>query len=324
MPWVYKLAVVSDIHYASAAEQARGHGFEFAGLRNPVKRAALKLYRNLVWIRDPLSLNYLLDKFVAAAGSADYVICLGDLACDSAFLGLSDDAAFQSVRECLEKLRTRFGPNVFAVLGDHDLGKISLAGDRGGMRLASVERAGSLGINPFWQVELGKYVLIGVASSLLALPLFEPDLLEAEKVGWFELRRQHVAQVEEVFGGLSAGRKVLLFCHDPSALPFLWRIDAVRSKLDMVECTFVGHLHSELVLWKSRLLAGMPRINFLGHSVKRFSTALNEARLWREFNLRLCPALAGIELLKDGGFYMVELDPAAETPAKFSFHRIPR
>ncbi len=117
---------------------------------------------------------------------------------------------------------------------------------------------------------------------------------------------------------------MLLFCHDPTALPFLWREEAVRARLPQVEQTIVGHLHSNLVLWKSRLLAGMPAIGFLGHTVKRLSYALNEARHWRPFHVRLCPALAGIELLKDGGYYAAELDPEARRPARFEFHRMPR
>lgn len=320
----YTLAIVSDIHYASAAEQARGHGFELVGLRNPLKRAALRIYRNVVWIRNPLGLNYLLDRFIAAAASADYVVCLGDLACDSAFLGLSDDAAFQSAHACLEKLHQQFGDRVLAVLGDHDVGKISLAGDRGGMRLASLERAGALGLRPFWQIELGKYVLIGVTSSLLALSVFEPDLLETERESWRQLREQHLAEIKGAFDGLDQDQRVILFCHDPSALPFLRQQHSVQVRLGQIECTIIGHLHSNLVLWKSRLLAGMPRIHFLGHSVKRFSTALHEARVWWDFKVKLCPALAGIELLKDGGFYEVKLDAEALFPAKFNFHPIPR
>jgi hypothetical protein len=40
--------------------------------------------------------------------------------------------------------------------------------------------------------------------------------------------------------------------------------------------------------------------------------------------VRLCPALAGIQLLNDGGFLTAELDPKIEKPAKFRFHALPR
>jgi hypothetical protein len=72
------------------------------------------------------------------------------------------------------------------------------------------------------------------------------------------------------------------------------------------------------------LLAGMPVIRFLGNSIRRMSEALTDARCWRDFKVRLCPAMAGIELRKDGGFYEATLDEAASRPAQFLFHSLPR
>ena len=66
----------------------------------------------------------------------------------------------------------------------------------------------------------------------------------------------------------------------------------------------------------------MPPVRFLGHTVARLSHALNQARYWRPFNVRLCPALAGVELLKDGGYCTLELDPEARQPSRFRFHRL--
>src|SRR5438046_9839871 len=117
-----------------------------------------------------------------------------------------------------------------------------------------------------------------------------------------------MALIRKGFGSIRPGQRILLFCHDPTALPFLWREEAVRSRLTQIEQTIIGHLHSNLVLWKSRMLAGIPRISFLGHTAKRLSAALHEAKHWRCFKIRLCPALAGIELLNDGGYLTVELD----------------
>jgi hypothetical protein len=68
----------------------------------------------------------------------------------------------------------------------------------------------------------------------------------------------------------------------------------------------------------------MPPITFLGHSALKLSKALNEAKSWRPFKVRLCPSLAGIELLKDGGYLTATLDLAGQTPAKFQFHPLPR
>jgi hypothetical protein len=317
------LGILSDIHYASAAEQARGKDYEVRGLTNPLTRVALRLHRRFLWQRDPLGQNHLLDEFLAQAGGCDYVVANGDYSCNSAFVGVSDDPACQSAKECLGKLRQRFGSRLRATYGDHELGKLAMTGDRGGMRLASWRCAReTLGLQPFWQLTIGKYVLVGIVSSLVALPVFEPDTLPAERSEWEQVREAHLGEIREAFSAFQPGQRVLLFCHDPTALPFLWRETIVRARLPQIEQTIIGHLHSNLILWKSRVLAGMPRINFLGHTPRKLSAALNEARHWRAFNVRLCPALAGIQLLKDGGYLTAELDPEAQVPAKFKFHRL--
>ncbi len=325
MPRVFTLVILSDIHYASAAERARGPDYEFRAIANPLIRLLVKAHRRFIWLRDPLERNDLLERFLKQAGTADCVVANGDYSCDTRFVGVSDDAACQSARECLGRLRARFGGGFRANFGDHELGKFSLVGAQGGMRLASYHRAQrELGLEPFWKLELGRYVLMGVVSSLVALPVFEPETLPEERAEWGRLREQHLARIRSAFSSLESGQRVLLFCHDPTALPFLWREEAVRRRLPQIEQTIVGHLHSNLILWKARMLAGMPSIRFLGHSVKRMSMALREARYWKPFRVRLCPALAGIELLKDGGFLTAELDADAHGPARFQFHRLER
>ena len=319
------LGILSDIHYASAAEQARGDDYEYRDLRNPLLRTLLMLNRRFIWLRHPLRQNHLLEAFLRQAGRLDLVIANGDYSCDSSCVGVSDDAACQSARECLARLRERFGPNLLAIMGDHELGKLSFFGNRGGMRLASWRRAtGELGLLPFWQRSLGNYVLMGLASSLVALPMFQADILPEERPEWERLRAEHLAEIRRAFAALQPGRRVLLFCHDPSALPFLLREEPVQSRLPQIEHTIVGHLHSQLVLSQSRWLAGMPPLPFLGHTAGRYTAALRSARLWRPFRLRLCPSLAGLELLKDGGFYTLQLDCEGIRPARFHFHRLSR
>jgi hypothetical protein len=292
---------------------------------NPLVRAFAFGYRHYLWQRHPLRNNHLLDQFIERAANVDYVIGNGDYCCDTAIVGLSDDAAYQSVQECLGKLRQRFGSRLRANFGDHELGKIGMFSGTGGMRLASWRRArASLPLDPFWRLEIGRYVLIGVVSTLIALPNCEADILPDERPEWERLRAEHLAEIGHAFDALQPGQRVLLFCHDPTALPYLWREPSVQAKLSQIEQTTIGHLHSNLLLWKSRLLAGMPPIRFLGSTVKRLSTALSEARRWRPFHVRLCPALAGIELLKDGGYCTIELDPEARQPVRFRFHRIHR
>jgi 3',5'-cyclic AMP phosphodiesterase CpdA len=319
------LGILSDIHYASAAEQARGDDYEYRDLSNPLPRALLRLVRRFIWLRHPLRQNHLLEAFLRQAGPLDLVVANGDYSCDSNFVGVSDDAAFQSARECLALLRGPFGSKLRANLGDHELGKLSSFGMRGGMRLASWRRAtGELGLAPFWREVSGNYVLMGIVSSLVALPLFEVDMLPEERAEWERLRAEHLAAIRDTFAALRSGQRVLLFCHDPSALPFLLDEEVVRARLPQIEHTIVGHLHSQLVLRQTRWLAGMPPLSFLGHAAARYSAALRKARLWRPFRVRLCPSLAGLELLKDGGFYTVELDCQGNRPAVFHFHRLSR
>jgi hypothetical protein len=153
------VAIVSDIHYASAAEQARGNDFEFRGLSKPFLRLFVRFHRRFFWLRDPLNQNYLLDRFITEARACNFVVANGDYSCNSAFVGLSDDAACQSAEECLHKLRAAFGEGFRANFGDHELGKISFFGERGGMRLSSWRRAlEHLRLRPFWQLKIGKYI----------------------------------------------------------------------------------------------------------------------------------------------------------------------
>lgn len=318
------LAVVSDVHYASDAEKAR-RGHESRAIPGWFLRRLTTAYRHYIWLRDPFAHNHLLDRFLAAARDADWVVANGDYSCDTAFVGACDEPAFISATECLGRLRGTFGERFDATIGDHELGKLSLFGGKGGLRLASWERTlNGLNLAPFWRRDFGRCTLLGVTSTLVALPLFEPEGLPEEVTAWRQLREEHLERIRDVFRELEPGRGVLLFCHDPSALPFLWREGVIRRRLDQVAFTVIGHLHTGLVYRVGRLLAGMPRITFLGNSVRRMSEALHQARCWRDFRVRLCPSLSGSELLKDGGHATVTLDPATGRFENFTLHRMPR
>ncbi|NBV25674.1 MAG: hypothetical protein EBS05_27700, partial [Proteobacteria bacterium] len=279
--------IVSDIHLAGPAEQAR-RGYELACAPNWPVRQLITAYRGYYWLRDPLGNGKYFEAFLQRAGDADFVIANGDYSADSAFIGVADDAARASAMECLGKLRTRFGERLHATIGDHELGKTSLVGGKGGLCLASWERTvGELALRPCWQFEWGRYVFLGVTSTLLALPLMLREAPAGEHPAWEKLRAEHVAAVRAAFAGLRPDQRVLLFCHDPTALPFLAELPEVQARLAQIEATVIGHLHSELILRKSRLLAGLPPIRWCGVSVARMSTALNRAKVWKSFNLRL-------------------------------------
>jgi hypothetical protein len=314
-----QLAILSDIHYAGSAERQRA-GYPVSHVTSRIERVAITLYRNHFWQRDPFAHNHLLDEFIAASGQTDLVVANGDYSCDSAAIGVADDAACASASECLAKMRNAFRGRFEATIGDHELGKKALGGDKGGLRIESLLRTQSeLQLKPFWQRQCGNYLLMGVTSSLIAFPIYAPEALPDERPRWENFREQHLQEIRSAFSTLAPDQRVLLFCHDPTALPFLARDEVIGGKLNQIERTIIGHLHSRLIFIKSRLLAGMPVIRFLGHTPLRLSSALHEARFWKPFKVLLCPSLAGIELLKDGGFYTCEL---GASPLRFEFHRL--
>lgn len=321
----FSIAILSDIHYAGPREQAVGDDYEIRSLKNPWLRFVLRRYRDHVWLRHPLSQNGQLDRFLAAVPPVDYAIANGDYCCNTSAFGVSDDAALESAQTCINQLRARFGDRLRVNFGDHELGKLRLMGTRGGLRLRSWERATTeLGLPSFWRLDLGNYVLFNCVSTLVALPTFECDMLPEERETWLKLREQHLAEVRAAFASLRPDQRVLFFCHDPTALPFLAQDEVIQAKLPQIEQTIIGHLHSNLYLRLSRLLSGIPEIRCCGHSIQRMSAAVNQARRWKPFRVMLCPSLAGIELLKDGGFFTVELASEANQPARFQFHPLRR
>ena len=149
-------------------------------------------------------------------GPVDYLVANGDYSCDSGFIGVSDPASFESAQECLGKLRAQFGDRVRFTFGDHELGKPTLFGSTGGMRLASWHCATQqLGLSAFWKLALGRSLLLGVASPLIALPANQPDALPDEWPEWQRLREAHLAEIRAAFDALQPDQRVLLFCHDP-------------------------------------------------------------------------------------------------------------
>ena len=234
------LAVVSDIHFAGPEERLRA-GHESAVIKNPLLRVLVGVYRHHIWLRDVFAHNHLLDYFIEQGRDADWVIGNGDFSCDTAFIGPMDTACCESAELCLEKLRTAF-PNRFrAVMGDHELGKKSIFGGAGGMRIASWDQSvRRLRIQPFWIQDIGVYRLIGVCSSLIGLPVFDADVLSEDVPRWNELRRVHLDQIGKAFSELDSGQRVILFCHDPSALPFLLELSPVRERMEQLTGRSLG------------------------------------------------------------------------------------
>ena len=141
MPGNATIAILSDIHYAGPDERAVGEDYEFRAIDNPLLRLVARTYRHVIWMRHPLDQGKQLDRFLADVGPVNYCVANGDYACDTAYLGVSNPASLQSAQECLGKLRTKFGDRARFVIGDHEFGKMTLFGGKGGMRLASWHRA---------------------------------------------------------------------------------------------------------------------------------------------------------------------------------------
>jgi hypothetical protein len=324
MPAAVRLLICSDIHYASDAEKARAR-YEITAISNPLQRLAVHLYRHHLWLRDPFAHNELIRRVLSPEVEPDWVIANGDYSCDSAFIGVADPAALQSAVECLGRLRDRFEQRLLPVFGDHELGKISLCSGQGGLRLASLRAAReSLALETIWSKRIGRYVLIGVTSSLVALPVYGAEALPEEQEEWEEEARKHRDAISAAFDALRPDDKVLLFCHDPTALPFLNELAAVRDRLAQIERTIIGHLHSELIYKQSLMLSGFPTIAFCGPTVRRISSALGRAKDWKQFNILLCPSLSGLEINRRGGFYSAEIHPDSDRPAEFHLHTIHR
>ncbi len=318
-----RIVVISDVHWAGAAEKAR-RGWESRIISSPALRWLVSCYRRFFWLADPTAHNHRLDAVLARAGQPDLVVANGDYSCDSGFVGLADDAAFASAQECLSRLRGAFGGRLLATLGDHELGKMSLFGGAGGLRLASWRRATEeLGLEPLWVRDSGSFVLIGLTSSLIALPAFQPEMLDGEREAWRALREAHLADLRRAFTEIPAGRRIILFCHDPTALPYLGQEEWMRERLPDLECTVIGHLHSPFILGTSRCLTGIPELSFLGNTARRLSGALRRARAWAPFRIVLCPSPAGIQLLKDGGYLELQAGGDAMSGLRAIRHRVP-
>jgi len=317
-----RLVILSDIHYAGAAEQARGSDYESRAITSPGQRLLVRLWRRHIWLRNPFAHNHQLDRFLAEYPEADFVVANGDYSCDSGFIGVSDSAACASALECLGKLRGRFSSQLYTTIGDHEFGKKSMGSGVGGMKFSSLQATKeTLKLPTSWRLELGRYVLIGVTSSLAAVPSLIGDQFPEERADWLAAHQDHLAEVSKLFTGINSSQRIILFCHDPTALPFLWEVEAIRQLAPQIERTIIGHLHSNLIFRQAKLMAGIPPIRFLGPTVTRNTQALNRARVWKPFRVQLCPSLAGTQLLRDGGYLSMELD--ADAPLKIQFHGLP-
>lgn len=308
-----RLIIASDLHYAGPIEQQR-NDHELGVATNRIQRLLVRMYRKYIWLDSPQAHSYLLDTFLDTAPQADTIILLGDLSCDTKFVGVSDPGAKQSAKLCLHKIKSHFKKEVYATPGDHDLGKMSLVGGVGGPRIESWRVwTEELGLPGLWSFDLGTFTFIGLASTIIALPVFEPEMLPQERPQWFRIREDYLAKVSSLLEDVRPKQNLVLCLHDPTALPYLYELDALQKRVDKLFVTFIGHLHSRAVYKLASKLVGMPRIQILGNTIRRMSSALKQGAVWKKFKLQLCPSLTGIQLFKDGGFLILNYDNQTES-----------
>lgn len=308
-----QLAVISDIHMVGPAELALADE-SYDSLRigaDPVTRALRSsLYRvrrrfwngHLKW-RNTAFLRALDE---AAELDPDWVVANGDYGGDFGGVGLSHQATFDSARVAVDMIRSRFAERSRFVFGDHDLGKYSTVLREGGIRLESLELGESiLKIPSFWHEVDEGYHLLGVNSSLFTLDLFLPEALAEEIPEWKRRRAEHIETVTRAFEELPGKGRVILFCHDPSALTALRHIPVVRRRLPQIEMTVIGHLHSPALLrfarYASRLSDLTPR-----YPVARIvAHGLAGARHWNQFHPVVCPSTFGTGHHVAGGILLL-------------------
>jgi hypothetical protein len=280
-------------------------------LRRRVRRG-LHRVRNRFWNAHP---EWREEAFLKALDQVrdyepDWVVANGDYGGDYGGVGVSDDATYESAAGVIRAIRRYFRHNSRFIFGDHDLGKYSTLLRGGGIRLRSL-RLGEeqLGIPTFWHEVDEDFHLIGINSSLFTLEQFLPEALAHEIPEWEQRRKRHHAEVNHCFRHLPAKARVLLFCHDPGALPALAQLPAVRNRLVQIERTIIGHLHSPGLLKLARLLPRKPGAWKPRYPVARIiAHGLEGVDAWAQFRPVVCPSTFGTGHHIRGGLLFLEKD----------------
>lgn len=312
-----KIAVLSDIHLLGPRESERRRRIfrdlgEDRPLANRLWRRGLRRVRSRLWNRRAAERDAFFFRALDEISpfQPDWVVALGDYGGDTHGVGLSHDDAFESVSRALDLLKRSFPDRCLFVFGDHEVGKYSTELRRGGIRLASLVRGErELGLESLWHHSEGRIHLVGVNSTLLTLSLFLPEALPGEIPAWQERAAAYRGNLRELFAGLPDDARILLFCHDPSALGALADIPEVRARLDQVEKTVLGHLHSPSLLRPSRWLARLPAWTPRYPIARIIAQGVRSAGCWDLFRPIVCPATFGAGRLFSGGLLFLDVGP---------------
>ncbi len=312
-----RLAVLSDIHVLGPSERERAHAIAHdlgsgAGRLRRWWRRGLHRARGRFWTSHPESRHACFLRALDEIGrfDPDWVVANGDYGGDAHGVGLSDARTFESVAGVLDLVRATFPGRARFVFGDHELGKYSTELRQGGIRLDSLTRGEeALGLRSFWHERAEPFHLIGINSTLFTLDLFLPEALPDEVSRWLACRRRHEEEVDAAFEGLPAGARVLLFCHDPSALAALHARPAVRARLAAIERTVLGHLHAPRLLHVNRLMGRLPRVSPKYPVARIIAHGSRGAATWEAFKPVVCPSTFGAGRHVAGGLLFLETGP---------------
>ena len=313
-----RLAVLSDFHVLGPGEllQSEDAYRQLGEGLNPIRRTwrrGLYRVRRRLWNTHPELRQTAFQKAIDEIDeyNPEWIIANGDYGGDTGGIGLSDKQTFESVAGAVDMLRQRFAGRIRFIFGDHDLGKYSTVLREGGIRLQSLELGEKmLGIPSFWHEIDDEVHLIGINSSLFTLDLFLPEALTDEIPEWRRLREEHIAKVSHAFDGLPREARVVLFCHDPSALAALGKVPVVLDRLSHIEMTVIGHLHAPSLLKLAKLVPSSrakkwrpkyPVARILAHS-------LEGVRSWKLFKPVACPSTFGAGHHMHGGVLFIEKD----------------
>lgn len=311
-----RLAVISDIHVLGPGEYEKDRDVEanLGAGRGPLRTAwrhFLHGARRRFWNWRPESRRSCFFKALAdiQAYHPDWLIANGDYAGDAGGVGLSDEATYESAAGVITLIREIFPDRCHFIFGDHDIGKYSTAMQQGGIRLASLDLGEKrLGIRSFWHEELEHFQLIGINSSLITLDHFLPEALTEEIPEWENRRQAHHAQLLETFDQLDPTARVVLFCHDPSALGVLIEEPLIAAKRHQIELTVLGHLHEPRLLTLVQRMPRLPNWKPRYPVARIISEGIRNAKTWSLFNPVVCPSPFGTGNHLSGGLLFIEKD----------------
>jgi hypothetical protein len=320
-----RLAVLSDFHVLGPGELEKSeHAHQQLGVGlDPIRRTwrrGLYRVRRRLWNTHPELRHAAFLKAVTEIDEYDpeWIIANGDYGGDTGGIGLSDAHTFESVSGVVDMLRERFEKRIRFIFGDHDLGKYSTVLREGGIRLESLELGEKkLGIPSFWHEIDDDIHLIGINSSLFTLDLFLPEALVDEIPEWRRRRDEHIAQVSHAFDGLPKNARVLLFCHDPSALAALSQVPVVIGRLSHIEMTVIGHLHAPGLLKLAKFVPTRAKKWRPKYPVARIlAHSLEGVQSWKMFKPVACPSTFGAGHHMHGGVLFIEKDERGKLVAR--------